>query len=404
MLHLDIEHMRIKSYSSLKGKLTKINGFPTPDFAKFQEDTDAIKAVLKKYRNYTNLIVIGNGGSNTSFKAFHSALVPLSSKKKAYILTTMEPDIINEIKKIFPPHNTLVMPVSKSGTTVGVIEAMLAFEGYYMVPVTTPGTGAISVIADKQNMDMIHHPEIGGRYSGLSASGLAPSIFFDIDVSGIQNGAKSMYEKCDPKVPINSNPALQLAASLYLLDQKGYGEIFCPIYSMKLSGFQNLIVQMIHETVAKNKKGQTVVCADAPESQHHTNQRFFGGPKNMAGVFFSVQNQQDKKSKVNVPAAIRRIKERDGKLGDISGVPYEKALEFEFRGTYQDAINNRIPVAHVSIDTITPYSVGELIAFWQYVAVYSAWLRDVNAFDQPQVEASKALSFEMRKGYKKSKR
>ncbi len=401
MLHLDISHMRIKKYSSLKAKLNRINGFPTPDFAKYHEDIDALKKILSKYKSYDNLIVIGNGGSNTSFKAFHNALVPLGNKKKAFILTTMEPDIIAEVKEMFPKRKTLVMPISKSGTTVGVLEAMLAFSDYDMLPVTTPGTGAISVIAKKKDMKMIPHPEIGGRYSGLSASGLAPSLFFDMDISGIQSGAKSMYEKCDPKMPIDQNPALQLAASLYLLDQKGYGEIFCPIYSMKLAGFKTLIVQLIHETVSKKKKGQTMFSDDAPESQHHTNQRFFGGPQNVVGVFLTVQNQQDKKSKVNVPASIKRIKERDGKLGDISGVPYEKALEFEFRGTYQDAINNKIPCAHISIDRVSPFSVGELIAFWHYTAVYSAWLRDVNAFDQPQVEASKALSFEMRRGYKK---
>jgi len=402
MLNLDISHMKIKSYSSLKAKLKKIHSMEMLDFDTHREDLKAIEEALKKYRKkYDNLIVIGNGGSNTSFKAYHNALVPLDSDKRMFILTTMEPDMINEIKKVFPKRNTLVMPISKSGTTVGVIEAMLAFSDYPMLPVTTPGTGAISVVAEKKGFDMIPHPPVGGRYSGLTASAFAPSFFFGIDIESIDNGARDMYKKCNPQVSIDQNPALQLAASLYLLDSKGYNEIFAPIYSQKLAGFKTLIVQLIHETVAKKKKGQTIFSDDAPESQHHTNQRFFGGPKNVCGVFITVENQEDKSSKVNVPAEIKRIKERDGKLGDISGVPYEKALEFEFRGTYQDAIDNKIPVAHVSLDRITPYSVGEFIAFWHYVAVYSAALRDVNPFDQPQVEASKALSFEMRRKYKK---
>lgn len=284
---------------------------------------------------------------------------------------------------------------------MGVIESLLAFSDYPLLPVTTPGTGAISVMAKKQGFDMIPHPEIGGRYSGLTASGLAPSLFFDMDVESIQHGAADMYEKCDPKVPIDQNPALQLAASLYILDKRGYDEIFCPIYSQKLADFKTLIVQLIHETVAKKRKGQTIFSDDAPESQHHTNQRFFGGPKNVCGIFLTVENQENKRSVVKVPASIRRIKERDGKLGDINGVPYEKSLEFEFRGTYQDAIDNKIPCAHISLDKVNAFSVGELIAFWHYVAVYSAWLRDVNPFDQPQVEASKAISFEMRRSYKK---
>ena len=149
MLHLDISNTGIKNYSSLKGKLSKIKDQELPVFEKYKEDFDTLKKAIDKYSRFRNLIVIGNGGSNTSFKAFHQALVPMDSKKKAFILTTMEPDLINEIKTVFPKRKTLVMPISKSGTTVGIIESMLAFSGYKMLPVTTPGTGALSVVAEK---------------------------------------------------------------------------------------------------------------------------------------------------------------------------------------------------------------------------------------------------------------
>ncbi len=400
MLNIDISHMRIRRYSSLKSRLAKLHKREVPVFQNYREDIESIREVVKRYGKYRNLIVIGNGGSNTSFKAFHRALVPLDNKKGSFILTTMEPDLLNELKKVFPKRNTLVMPVSKSGTTVGVIESMLAFDGYRMLPVTSQGEGALSVIADKNGFDLIPHPPVGGRFSGLTASAFAPSLFFGIDVEAIDRGARSMYGKCEPSVHIDRNPALQLAASLFLLDKKGYDEIFCPIYSQRMAGFQNLIVQLMHETVGKKRKGQTIFCADAPESQHHTNQRFFGGKKNVCGVFVSVENQEDSDSKVKVPPEIRRIKERDGRIGDINGVPYCKALEFEFRGTYQDAIDKKIPVAHIELDRVTPFSVGEFIAFWHYVAVYSAWLRDLDAFDQPQVESSKEMSFELRKKHK----
>lgn len=397
MLHLDISHMRIKSYSSLKPKLEKIRKMETPEFEKHREDIERLQSVMKGYSKYRNLIVIGNGGSNTSFRAFHQALVPVGSKKGSFILTTMEPDLIDELREAFPKRKTLVMPISKSGTTVGVIESMLAFEGYAMLPVTSPNTGALSVMAEKAGFEMIPHAPVGGRYSGLTASALAPALFFGIDVVEIENGAREMYKQCNPQVHIDRNPALQLAASLYLLDRKGYDEIFCPIYSYRLAGFQNLIVQLMHETVGKKRKGQTVFCADAPESQHHTNQRFFGGKRNILGLFINVENPEDNDSKVKVPPSLRQVKVRDGTVGDMNGVPYAKALEYEFRGTYEDAINKRIPVANIGLDSVSPFSVGELLAFWQYVAVYSAWLRGLDAFDQPQVESSKGISFRLRR-------
>lgn len=400
MLNLDISRLNIKNFSALKKKLSDVKKKETPAFERNKEDIEALKKVLNRYRKYKNLILIGNGGSNTSFKAFHSALVPLDSKKKAFILTTMEPDLIEGIKSVFPRRKTLVMPVSKSGNTVGILEAMFAFEGYRMLPVTTPGSGALSTIASKQRLDIIPHAPVGGRFSGLTASALAPALFFDIDSEAIDNGARTMYKYCNPAVPLEKNPALQLAASLYLLEKKGYIEIFCPIYSSKLAGFQNLVVQLIHETVGKKGKGQTIFCADAPESQHHTNQRFFGGRKNVIGLFVTVEKQKDIESKVRVPVPVRSLRIRDGSLDDINGVPYAKALEFEFRGTWEDAIKHKIPCARISIDKVSPFSIGEFMAFWHYVAVYSAWLRDLDAFDQPQVESSKEISFRLRKEYK----
>ncbi|MBU2561412.1 MAG: hypothetical protein KKD17_03875 [Nanoarchaeota archaeon] len=397
MIHLDISHLKIKSYSPLKPKLDRISKREFPLFDKYHEDVVALKKVMDRYRRYDNLIVVGNGGSNTSFKAFHQALVPLDSKKRSFILTTMEPDLLNGLKKAFPRRKTLVMPISKSGTTIGLIEAMLAFQGYRMLPVTDPGAGALSVIAKKEGFDMIPHPPVGGRFSGLTSSAFAPAMFFGMDVEAIDRGAREMYRQCNPTVHIEKNPALQLAAALFMLEKKGIDEIFCPIYSSKLSGFSNLIVQLFHESVCKKGRGQTIYCAEAPESQHHTNQRFFGGKRNVAGLFLTVETQEDNSSKVVVPESIRDIKVRDGVLKDISSVPYAKALEYEFRGTFQDAVNNKIPVIHVSLDKVTAFTVGEFIGFWHYVAVYSAWLRDVDAFDQPQVESSKELSFRLRK-------
>jgi glucose-6-phosphate isomerase len=401
MLQLDLSKLRIKSYTSLNKKLANISKQKLPAFDTYTENLTNIHESMKRFRKYRNLILIGNGGSNTSFKAYHHALTPLNSDKGLFILTTMEPDLINQVKAAFPKRKTLVMPVSKSGTTIGLLEAMFAFKGYNMLPVTSPDGGALAVIAEKEKFRTIPHPPIGGRYSGLTASALAPAAFFDIDIEKITEGARAMYKKCQPHIHIKKNPALQLAASLYLLEKKGYEEIFCPIYSSKLVGFENLIVQLMHESVCKKKQGQTIYCAEAPESQHHTNQRFFGGKKNVLGLFVTVESQDDMESKVHVPEAIKNIKVRDGKLRSIEGVPYAKALHYEFQGTYQDAVAKKIPVAEVSLDRLTPYSIGEFVAFWHYVAAYSSWLRGVDAFDQPQVESSKEISFKLRKEHHK---
>jgi glucose-6-phosphate isomerase len=401
MLHVDISGLNIGKFDSLKMKLLDIRKAKLPPFETYTEDFEKLKAALKRYRGYKRLILIGNGGSNTSFKAYHQALVPLGFEKELFILTTMEPDLLAELKAAFPRRKTLVMPISKSGTTIGVLEAMFAFKDYDMLPVTSPDSGAMSVIAKKAKFEMIPHPPVGGRFSGLTASAFAPALFFGIDAFSIDNGARTVYQSCNPQVPVERNPALKLACALYLLEKKGYSEVFCPIYSSKLCGFSTLIVQLMHESVCKKEKGQTFYCAEAPESQHHTNQRFFGGKKNVIGLFMTVEHQKDENSVVRVPDSVKDVKERSGNIGDIEGVPYAHSLEYEFQGTYQDALSKKIPCARVSLDKISAFTVGELIGFWHYVAVYSSMLRGVDPYDQPQVESSKDISFRLRKEHRK---
>jgi glucose-6-phosphate isomerase len=158
----------------------------------------------------------------------------------------------------------------------------------------------------------------------------------------------------------------------------------------------------MHESVCKKGKGQTILCPEAPEWHHHTTQRFFGGRKNVLGLFVTVDNQKDNETTVDIPLSVSKIKVRDGILADIDKVHYASALNYEFQGTYQDATKKKIPCANIRLDKISPFSIGEFIAFWHYTAVYSSLLRDVDPFDQPQVESSKEISFKLRKEHHKT--
>jgi len=106
---------------------------------------------------------------------------------------------------------------------------------------------------------------------------------------------------------------------------------------------------------------------------------------------------------VNVPKKVRNIKLREDTLSDLDNIPYARCLEYEFKGTYEDALSHNIPSIVLTMDMVTPASVGEFIAFWHYVAVYASLLHNVNPFNQPQVESSKRLSFNYRKRYDKKR-
>ena len=75
-------------------------------------------------------------------------------------------------------------------------------------------------------------------------------------------------------------------------------------------------------------------------------------------------------------------------------------MEYELTATLEDAKINSIPVAHLSISGFGAEEIGLLMAFWQLYAVYSSILRQVDPFDQPQVENSKNISFNKRLAFK----
>jgi len=65
------------------------------------------------------LIIIGNGGSVTSFRALNHAFKD-EHNKNVEIITTVDPDYLRQVEKTVRPENTVVMPISKSGSTTGV--------------------------------------------------------------------------------------------------------------------------------------------------------------------------------------------------------------------------------------------------------------------------------------------
>ena len=385
MLKLSFENYQSKGQNKFRVDLAA-------PFIAWRPDMVKIKKDFAPYAKYKNIIVIGNGGSISTLFAFWRALRLTPYTKHLTIVPTMEPDFIARIKSQYPPADTVVIAISKSGDTVGVLEDVCAFEDYPIVAVTTPGKGTLSQLAAVIKWPVIEHPAIGGRFSGRTATAYGPSHLLGLDINAIEQGAAmgiGEYQK-------EGNAAWQLAEFIFASAASGRGEIYMPVYSFFLEGFNHLVTQLIHESASKSGQGPTVLALGAPESQHHSNQRFFGGPKNMVGLFVTVANANEN-LKIAVPPAAKDLPLRTGKLGMLNGADLQHSLSSEVRGTMTDAKEQGIPFAHLEIDKLTPAVVGEYLVFWQFVAYYLSVLEGVDPFDQPQVERSKEISFLLRK-------
>ena len=168
-----------------------------PEFSDVKPDLEAIKGAAEKHSR-ENLILIGNGGSVTSFRAFLYAFMP-EIDADVRIVTTMEPDYLHRLSQELDPENTVVMPISKSGSTVGVLESLLFFmeRDYPVFAVTSDNNGALRKIVQKRDLPSIEHPEVGGRFSGATETALTPAAFVGLDIDGIRAGVEKMYEKLE---------------------------------------------------------------------------------------------------------------------------------------------------------------------------------------------------------------
>lgn len=363
-----------------------------PKFSTYSPDMDKIQDLAEKY-SFNNLVVIGNGGSVTSFRAFYQALEQ-TTDKEAYIVTTMDPDYLLELSEKLSPEDTLVMPISKSGETVGVIESLLYFveKDFPVFAVTSDNEGALRQIVSERGFGFIKHPDISGRYSGATETGMVPAAFAGLDFRGIREGVEQSYKDYSPDK--DTNRAKRMAQILYNAEISGYTEVFTPFYSERLKGFYPFLVQAMHETFCKEGRGQTFFGDTGPECQHHTIQRLFGGRENVLTWFFDLKEREGKSLKIG--SDLLNVKVRGESLESFQGKELSESLKAEMEGVKQTLKEKNMPGTVLTVESITPENVGKLLGFIQYTAFYSAKIRNLNPFNQPNVERSKELGFQQR--------
>lgn len=393
MLRIDL-HTLPTDFSSLP--LDVIGRREEPAFTRYEPDYQLLFSLAGKYAAITNFLILGRGGSVSGFRAIYEALARYKTTKRVFIVDTVDPDYLQFVRRKCLPDDTLVIAVSKSGETVDVLEDLLLFPEYRKIVVTENREGALGRYAAVKGLEVVPHPPIGGRFSLGTESALLPAALLYIDVKSIVGGMRAVFRQCRPENDVTKNPALRLAAALFLAEQQGLTEVYAPFYSKALAATSELWTQLLHETVCKDGQGQSFFFVEAPECQHFLNQKFFGGPRRMVGLLTRVAEPE---YDVRIPDdhQVGELDIRGLPLAGLVGERLRDALFAEYRGVLRAADDAGIPSATITLDILNPGTFGELVAFWMYVAVYSAWLRGVEPFGQPDVEASKRLALEERR-------
>lgn len=368
---------------------TKYTPDTNPDFVSYSPNFEVLEFIKNQYDHYTSLVIIGNGGSVNPFLSFYGSLKDKVTKE-VYFVSTVDPDFINEVKSKTNPETTLVITISKSGQTVSQIEATKQFTNYKLLAITDKQSALGNLVAVYGGEIVEHPPTIGGRFTGLTEVALIPASLCGIDVKALFHAGHELLSKFN-----EDNPAFHAASVCFELENKGFVDVYAPVYNHYLASFGAIITQLNHETYGKNSLGQTWLVMEAPESQHHTNQRYFGGRGNMVGFFTSVENTNTDIA-LNFLNEEKAITVHNHALSDYNAWSLNKSLHAELVGTVTDAQNKKMPIITLALPKRDEESLGKLMAFWEMFAVYSAELRGEEPLDQPAVEASKDISAQLR--------
>ncbi|BCJ63214.1 glucose-6-phosphate isomerase [Polymorphospora rubra] len=171
---------------------------------------------------------------------------------------------------------TVVVVASKSGSTVetdshrraywqAFLDAGLteAEAGRHFVIVTDPGSPLEATAAEMGAHVVLADPEVGGRYSALTAFGLVPSALAGVAVADLLDEAD---EFAGSLAGDTDNPGLALGAALGTAATVGRDKVALISDGTGIEGLGDWIEQLVAESTGKSGIGILPVVVEAPES------------------------------------------------------------------------------------------------------------------------------------------
>jgi glucose-6-phosphate isomerase len=228
---------------------------------------------------------------------------------------------------------------------------------------------------------------VGGRTSELSAVGLLPAALQGIDIREMLTGASIMDEAT--RIPVvKTNPAALLALSWYWAsDGIGSKDMVVLPYKDSLLLFSRYLQQLVMESLGKEfdlngnrvNQGLSVYGNKGSTDQHAYIQQLREGVHNFFVTFIEVLRD--------------RPPGHDWELEP--GVTCGDYLFGMLQGTRSALYAKNRESLTVTVQEVTPRSVGAMIALYERAVGLYASLINVNAYHQPGVEAGKKAAGEV---------
>jgi glucose-6-phosphate isomerase len=320
---------------------------------------------------FKDILLLGMGGSSLCPEVLRMTFGKIAGYPDLHVLDSTDPAQVKACEDKVDIARTLFIVSSKSGSTLEPnIFKQYFFErtkqavgadnaGSHFIAITDPGSKMQQVAeADRFRHIFLGRPSIGGRYSALSHFGMVPAAAIGVDTKKFLDRTQEMVRACGPSAPVGENPGAVLGIILGIAARSRRDKVTI-ITSPDLSDLGAWLEQLLAESTGKVGKGIIPVDREelaAPE--------VYGNDRVFAYIHTQHATEVAQDAKV-------------------------KALE-------------QAGQAVLRISMADSYDLGAEFFRWEIATAVAGSIIGINAFNQPDVEASKMATRNLTSAYEKT--
>ncbi|MBS0621198.1 MAG: glucose-6-phosphate isomerase [Verrucomicrobia bacterium] len=374
------------------------------------EKLRAFLTEIEKKGQYTDIIQIGIGGSELGPKAIYVALEAYHKPhRRVHFLSNVDPDDAAHIFSQVDLEKTLVVVVSKSGTTLETLTNEEFAKEKFKLAGLEPKNHFVAVTGKGSPMDDPEHylasfyiwDYIGGRYSVTSmVGGVSLAFAFGMDrFLEFLRGANAM-DKVALKSDIKSNlPLLSALLGIWNRNFLGLPTVAIIPYSQALARFPAHLQQLDMESNGKriDKRAEAVDFDTGPiiwgepgtNGQHSFYQSIHQGTTRVPVEFIGfIESQYRDDLSYEGTTCQQKL------LSNLFAQSIALAVGQESDNPNQFFPGNR-PNRLLLGKRLDPYTMGAILSYYEHKVAFQGFIWNINSFDQEGVQLGKKLALKM---------
>ena len=330
--------------------------------------------LIKKFKKFSKMRIIGMGGSILGTKAIYSFLNSKIKKKVEFV------DNLCHRRNLSSESNLLNLVVSKSGNTLETISNVniLVKKNQKKIFIVENNDSYLRVLGNKMRAEVIDHNNyIGGRYSVLSEVGMLPASLLGLEEKKFKQLNNLIKNKNFMNLLIRN-----VSNIIFFLKNKKYNSVILN-YDQKSEDFFLWYQQLVGESLGKKQKGIYPLISKMPRDNHSLMQLYLDGPRNN---FFTIFNFNDKKTnKLNNKSILKSHNYLKNKTLSQIINSQKEATEKVFQ-------KKKIPFRSFEIKNRNEATLGELFTFFVLETIMIGKALKINPYNQPSVELIKVAT------------